>query len=96
MNQLGEKIRALWESKGIFFRHTAAFLLIDPALISRIERGERRLTRPKGIKLANNYKVTDKEFLVLWHSDKIRDKIDGAPFAMQGLNNTKTILKTLI
>jgi transcriptional regulator with XRE-family HTH domain len=53
MNPLGEKIRTLRESKGKLLRHVAAYLEIDTALISKIERGERRLTRDQVIKLAN-------------------------------------------
>lgn len=96
MNSLGEKIRALRESKGILLRQVAAHLEIDTALISKIERGERRLTRDQVIKLANYYKVTDEELLTLWLSDKVLDTIDSDPFAMQGLNKAKTILKTML
>jgi len=96
MNSLGEKIRALRESKGLLLRQVAAYLEIDTALISKIERGERRLTREQVIKLANYYKVTDEELLTLWLSDKVLDTINSDPFAMQGLNKAKTILKTLI
>ena len=96
MNSLGEKIRALREFRGILLRQVAAYLEIDTALISKIERGERRLTREQVIKLANYYNVTDEELLTLWLSDKVLDTIDNDPFAMQGLNKAKTILKTLI
>ena len=93
MNSLGEKIRAIREKKGILLRQVAAYLEIDTALISKIERGERRLTREQVIKLANYYNVTDEELLTLWLSDKVLDTIDSDLFAMQGL---RTILKTLI
>ena len=96
MNSLGEKIRTIRESKSLLLRQVAAYLEIDTALISKIERGERRLTREQVIKLAKFYNVTDEELLTLWLSDKVLDTIDSDPFAMQGLNNTKTILKTLI
>lgn len=96
MNSLGEKIRALRETKGILLRQVAAYLEIDTALISKIERGERRLTREQVIKLANYYNVTDEELLTLWLSDKVLDTIDSDPFAMQGLNKAKTILKTML
>ena len=77
-------------------RQVAAYLEIDTALISKIERGERRLTREQVIKLANYYNVTDEELLTLWLSDKVLDTIDSDPFAMQGLNKAKTILKTML
>jgi transcriptional regulator with XRE-family HTH domain len=96
MNSLGEKIRTIRESKSLLLRQVAAYLEIDTALISKIERGERRLTREQVIKLATFYNVTDEELLTLWLSDKLLDKIENDPFAMQGLKKAKTILKTLI
>lgn len=96
MNSLGEKLSALRESKGILLRQIAAYLEIDTAFISKIERGERRLTREQVIKLANYYKVTEEESFTLWLSDKVLDTINSDPFAMQGLNKAKMILKTLI
>jgi HTH-type transcriptional regulator, competence development regulator len=95
MNSLGEKIRTIRESKSLLLRQVAAHLEIDTALISKIERGERRLTREQVIKLAKFYNVTDEELLTLWLSDKLLDTIENDPFAMQGLNKAKNILKTL-
>ena len=96
MNSLGEKIRTIRESKSLLLRQVAAYLEIDTALISKIERGERRLTREQVTKLVKYYNVTDEELLTLWLSDKLLDTIANEPFAMQGLNKAKTILKTLI
>ena len=96
MNSLGEKIRTIRESKSLLLRQVAAYLEIDTALISKIERGERRLTREQVIKLAKFYNVSDEELLTLWLSDKLLDTIENDPFAMQGLNKAKNILKTLL
>ena len=96
MNLLGEKIRTIRESKSLLLRQVAAHLEIDTALISKIERGERRLTREQVIKLAKFYNVTDEELLTLWLSDKLLHTIENDPFAMQGLNKAKNILKTLL
>jgi transcriptional regulator with XRE-family HTH domain len=96
MNSLGEKIRTIRESKSLLLRQVAAHLEIDTALISKIERGERRLTREQVIKLAKFYNVSDEELLTLWLSDKLLDTIENDPFAMQGLNKAKNILKTLL
>jgi transcriptional regulator with XRE-family HTH domain len=96
MNSLGEKIRAIRESKSLLLRQVAAHLEIDTALISKIERGERRLTREQVIKIAKFYNVTDEELLTLWLSDKVLETINRDPFAMQGLNKAKNILKTLL
>lgn len=95
MNSLGNKIRAIRESKNLLLRQVAAYLEIDTALISKIERGERRLTRDQVIKLSQFYNTTEGELLTLWLSDKVLETIENDPFAMQGLNKAKTILKTL-
>jgi transcriptional regulator with XRE-family HTH domain len=96
MNPIGEKIRIIRESKSLLLRQVAAYLEIDTALISKIERSERRLTRGQVIKLSKFYGVTEEELLTLWLSDKLLDTIENDPFAMQGLNKAKTILKTLL
>ena len=95
-SQFGNKIRILREEQKMLLRQLAPLLDMDTAQLSKIERGERRLTREQVIKLANYYNVTDEELLTLWLSDKVLDTIDSDPFAMQGLNKAKTILKTLI
>jgi transcriptional regulator with XRE-family HTH domain len=63
MNSLREKIRTIRESMSLLLRQVAACLEIDTALISKIERGERRLTREQVFKLAKFYNVTDEELL---------------------------------
>ena len=63
MNSLREKIRTIRESMSLLLRQVAAYLEIDTALISKIERGERRLTREQVFKLAKFYNVTDEELL---------------------------------
>ena len=95
MNSLGEKIRSIRESKGLLLRQVAAFLEIDTALISKIERGERRMTREQVIRLSNYYKVSEELLLTYWLSDKVLDTIEKEPLALQGLNKAKTILKSL-
>jgi transcriptional regulator with XRE-family HTH domain len=96
MNSVGEKIRAIRESKSLLLRRVAAYLEIDTALISKIERGDRRLTREQVIKLAKFYNVPEEELLTLWLSDKLLYTFENDPFAMQGLNNAQNILKTII
>jgi HTH-type transcriptional regulator, competence development regulator len=86
MNSLGEKIRSLRESKNILLRQVAAYLEIDTALISKIERGERRLTRERVVKLANYYQVTEEDLLTLWLSDKVLDTVNKDPFIQKTRN----------
>lgn len=93
MNSLGEKLRNLRESNNILLRQVAAYLEMDTALISKIERGERRLAREHVIRLSKFYKVSDEELLTLWLCDRVLDTVDNDRYALQGLNKAVNLLK---
>ena len=48
----GETIRNQRESKGLLLRQVAAFLEVDTAFVSKLERNERNASREQVIKLA--------------------------------------------
>lgn len=75
MNHLGETLRKLREEKGLLLRQVAAFLEVDTAFVSKMERGERKAQREQVIKLANYLKVTSDELLILWLADRINETI---------------------
>ena len=52
MRNLGETIRELREDKELPLRTVAAFLDIDQAILSKIERGQRKPTREQVLTLA--------------------------------------------
>ena len=68
---VGEKLRQLREQNKLPLRKVAALLDIDVAILSKMERGERKLTKDVVLKLANTYKYDKNELLVLFLSDKI-------------------------
>jgi HTH-type transcriptional regulator, competence development regulator len=68
---VGEKLRHLREQNKLPLRKVAALLDIDVAILSKMERGERKLTKDVVLKLANTYKYDKNELLVLFLSDKI-------------------------
>ena len=76
METFGEKIRRLREGQGIYLRQVASFLEIDQGLLSKIERGERKVQRDLVIKLANFFKASEDEFLTSWLSDKVVYDLD--------------------
>ncbi|MCD6365963.1 MAG: helix-turn-helix domain-containing protein, partial [Bacteroidales bacterium] len=45
MKKLGKELRKIRESKNILLRQVASYLEIDTAIISKMERGERKLNR---------------------------------------------------
>lgn len=85
MNSLGEKLRKLREEKQLPLRKVAAFLDLDQAILSKIERGLRPAGREMVLKLASYYKVEEKELLVAWLSDKLLRELDGEDNAVEAL-----------
>lgn len=79
MNYLGEKIRLLRTEKNLLLRQMAAYLEVDTAHVSKLERGERRATREQVRKIAEFLNVGDYELLTLWMADKIEATIIEEP-----------------
>ena len=63
----------------------AAFLDIDPAIMSRIERGQRKASREQVIKLAKYFNIDENELLVEWLSDKVVYELADEQNAMAAL-----------
>ena len=72
---LGEKLRQLREAKQLPLRKISSLLDIDVAILSKMERGERRLTKDAIIKLAKIYQYNADELLVLFLCEKIMSDI---------------------
>lgn len=81
----GELIRAAREKKGLLLRQVASFLEIDQALLSKIERGERRATREHIVKLASFIGLNEKELLVHFLSEKIANELLNEDVAKEAL-----------
>jgi len=92
MNKLGQELRKIRESKNILLRQVASYLEIDTAMISKMERGERKLNRVQVIKIAEYYNVSKEKLLTLWVCDRILDVVENEPFARKGMQKA---LKTL-
>ena len=92
MNSLGERIRKLRESKSLLLRQVAAYLEIDTALLSKMERGERRLTREQVVALSRHFEIDEKELLTLWLSDKILNSVKDDKYAALALNKATELL----
>lgn len=75
MKNFGETIRKLREENGQPLRTVAAYLDIDQAILSKVERGHRRASREQVIKLANYFKVNESDLLVSWLSDKLVEEL---------------------
>lgn len=93
LKNFGLKIRKLREKRGLLLRQVAATLEIDTALISKIERDNRKASREQVIKLAELLDVESDELLVEWLSDKIMGMLEEEPLAYKALKNSEKRLK---
>jgi predicted nucleotidyltransferase len=85
MNNLGDSIRKLREEKKLPLRTVAAFLDIDQAILSKMERGKRKATREQVIKLAFYFKTEENDLLVAWLSDKLVYEVADEDMAIKAL-----------
>ncbi len=80
-----EKLRNLREDNKLPLRKVAAIIDIDVAILSKMERGERRLSREVVLKLAKLYNYDLDELLVLFLSDKVVYEIGDEDLALKAL-----------
>lgn len=92
---IGEKLRQLREQNNLPLRKVAAVLDIDVAILSKMERGERKLTKEIVLKLAEIYKQNANELLVQFLSDKIMYEIQDEELGEQALKVTEERIKYL-
>lgn len=71
MKQVGEIIRNKREEKGWLLRHLASELDIDQALLSKIERGERKATKEQINKFADVLGIEKEELMLQYLSENI-------------------------
>lgn len=85
MYSLGEYIRKLREERALPLRTVAAYLDIDQAILSKIERGLRKANREQVVKLAEFFRVKEEDLLVKWLSDKLVYEVADEELAIKAL-----------
>jgi predicted nucleotidyltransferase/DNA-binding XRE family transcriptional regulator len=85
MDSLGETIRKLRLEKELPLRTVAAYLDIDQAILSKIERGQRNASRETVVKLAEYFNVKESDLLVAWLSDKLLYEVGDEDVALRAL-----------
>ena len=71
----GEHIKQLREQNQLLQRQLANALEVDSAMLSKIERGERRAKREHIPILASLLKTNEKELFTIWLADQVYDLI---------------------
>ena len=95
MDSLGDNIRKLREDKELPLRTVAAYLDIDQAILSKIERGQRKASREMVVKLAKYFKVVENDLLIAWLSDKLVYEVEDEDekFALQAIHVAEEKIK---
>lgn len=82
---VGEILREKREEKGLFLRHVSAQLDVDTAILSKIERSERKATKEQLVKLTEILDLDKEELLILYLSEKILYEIKDEELAEEAL-----------
>ena len=75
METVGQIIRNKREALGLLLRQVAAYLDIDQAILSKIERNERKPSKENINRLAKILKFEKDELMIQYMSDKIAYEI---------------------
>ena len=75
METVGQIIRTKRETLGLLLRQVSAYADIDQAILSKIERNERKPTKDLILKIAEILQLDKQELLIQFMSDKIAYEI---------------------
>lgn len=90
LNYFGQRVRELREKQELLLRQVAAYLEVDTALMSKIERGDRNATKEQVTKIAEFLKSDCDELLTLWLADKVESAVgEEKKLANEALNIVK-------
>ncbi len=90
---IGDKLRKLREENELPLRKVAALLDIDVAILSKMERGERPLTKEVVSKLAKIYKHDEEELTILFLSQKILNEVGDEDLALKAMQVAEEQIK---
>lgn len=95
METIGQILRNKRQTLGLLLRQVAAYVDIDPAILSKIERNERKPTKEMLQKLAEILKINKNELLIQFMSDRIAYEIAEEDFANRVLKVAEKKVKYL-
>ncbi|WP_282160922.1 helix-turn-helix domain-containing protein [Ulvibacterium marinum] len=82
---LGQILRRSREKKGLLLRQVAALLDIDVAILSKIERNERKAKKEQIVQLAKILDLDKEDLIVQFLSEKILYEIEGEKLGQKAL-----------
>lgn len=93
MSTLGLKLRELREQAGLSLRKAAMQVDIDVAILSKMERGERKFSKELVLKLANLYHANSEKLLIEFLSEKILYELEDEDFGLEALKLAEKQMK---
>ncbi|WP_158859310.1 helix-turn-helix domain-containing protein [Lunatibacter salilacus] len=75
INPFGDKIRTLRKQKKWTLKKVSDLLRVDQAILSKAERGIRKLTKPQVMKLISIFDVSPEILLTPWVAEKVASTI---------------------
>lgn len=93
MNQFGEKIKQLRESKGLLQRQISNLLDIDTPMLSKIERGERNAKKEHVALLSKLFEISEDSLLSLWLADKVYEVVKDEDVAIKAMKVAEKEIK---
>jgi transcriptional regulator with XRE-family HTH domain len=93
MSTLGPKLRELREQAGLSLRKAAMQVDIDVAILSKMERGERKFSKELVLKLANLYHANSEKLLIEFLSEKILYELEDEDFGLEALKLAEKQMK---
>lgn len=95
METFGEIIKQAREHNALLLRHVAAEMDMDQAIVSKIERGERKPSKEQVIRFSKFYKLDEEKLLIAWLSDKVAYEIQDEDCAQKVLKVAEKKVKYL-
>ncbi len=96
MKTLGQSIRELRKSRGLLIREVAAELGIDPSLLSRIERGDKRPTRAQVVQLSEILDANRSDLLADYLSERVVNALRNEEVALQAISLAEKKITTIL
>jgi transcriptional regulator with XRE-family HTH domain len=93
MNKFGDIIRNKREEKGMLLRQLAAMIDMDTAILSKVERGERKARKGQVEKIAKALDLNEKELMIEYLSENIAYEIIDEDSAMDVLKVAEDKIK---
>ena len=91
--KLGNLIRKEREKRKLLLREASALLEIDQAILSKIERNDRKATKEQVLKFANVYKIDKEKLLTIWLADKIYLLVEKEELGLKALKVAEKEIK---